>query len=261
MTNLQLTRPLAFLDLETTGTNISKDKIVEIAIIKLYPNGKRETYEKKINPELIIPIEISEIHGIYDVDVIDSPKFKELAQEIKEFLHNCDLAGFNSNRFDIPLLDEEFARCNIDINIEDRKLIDVQNIFHKMEQRSLVAAFKFYCNKELKNAHSAMADTSATIDVLEAQIDKYDNLDSNVDFLNSFSSYETKTYDLAKRIAINKDNEYIINFGKHKGKKVSEVFSKEPSYYSWIMSGDFTRNTKKCFKTLWEKEAYKKNGK
>jgi DNA polymerase-3 subunit epsilon len=252
MKNLQLIKPLAFLDLETTGNNIAKDRIVEIAIIKLHPDGKRETYEKKINPELTIPLEISEIHGIYDIDVIDAPKFQEISKEIKEFLYNCDLAGYNSNRFDIPLLDEEFARCDIDINIEDRKLIDVQNIFHKMEQRNLVAALKFYCNKDLKDAHSAMADTLATLDVLNAQIDKYDELYDNVDFLSAFSSFQTKTYDLAQRIAINKDNEYIINFGKHKGKKVIEIFKKEPSYYSWIMSGDFTRNTKKCFKTLWE---------
>jgi len=252
MKNLQLIKPLAFLDLETTGTNIAKDRIVEIAIIKLHPDGKRETYETKINPELFIPIEISEIHGIYDIDVIDSPKFKEIAKDVKDFLDNCDLAGFNSNRFDIPLLDEEFSRCDIDINIEDRKLIDVQNIFHKMEQRNLVAAYKFYCNKDLKNAHSAMADTLATVNVLEAQINKYDELEANVDFLSDLSTFQTKTYDLAKRIAINKDNEYIINFGKHKGKKVTEVFEKEPSYYAWIMSGDFTRNTKKCFNTLWK---------
>jgi len=249
---LELKRPLAFLDLESTGVNVSKDRIVEIAIIKLLPDQRKEFYDKRVNPCIPIPLVTSEIHGIYDFDVINSPTFSEIAQEINDFIHDCDLAGFNSNKFDIPLLDEEFSRSGIDAKISEKKLIDVQNIFHKMEQRTLVAAFKFYCNKELVNAHNAMADTNATLDVFLAQLNRYDNLEKNVDFLSDFSIMGSKTMDYANRIAISSNNEYLINFGKHKGKKVFEVFSKEPSYYSWIMSGDFTSNTKKCFKKLWD---------
>ncbi len=249
---LKLNRPLAFIDLETTGVNVSKDRIVEIAIIKLNIDGSREHYEKRINPGIPIPIESSEIHGIYDVDVIESLKFSDIAEEIKDFINNCDLAGFNSNKFDIPLLEEEYARCGLDSNLYDKQLIDVQNIFHKMEQRTLSAAYKFYCNKDLENAHNAMADTQATLDVFLAQLNKYETLENNVAFLSEFSIMGQKTFDFANRIAITKNNEYLINFGKHKGKKVTDVFNKEPSYYSWIMSGDFTNNTKKCFKKLWE---------
>ncbi len=249
--NLKLEKPLAFLDLETTGVNVSKDKIVEIAIIKINPDSSKEEYNKRINPEIPIPIETSEIHGIYDFDVINSPNFKAVSIEIEDFIKGCDLGGFNSNKFDIPLLVEEFYRCNIDIKIEERKLIDVQNIFHKMEQRTLVAAYQFYCNKDLTNAHSALADTAATLDVFMAQLEKYESLENNIDFLHDFSIQGLKTLDFAKRIAIDKDNNYLINFGKHKGKKVSDVFKSEPSYYSWIQSGDFTTNTKLCFKKIW----------
>ena len=249
--NLKLEKPLAFLDLETTGVNVSKDKIVEIAIIKINPDSSKEEYNKRINPEIPIPIETSEIHGIYDFDVINSPNFKAVSIEIEDFIKGCDLGGFNSNKFDIPLLVEEFYRCNIDIKIEERKLIDVQNIFHKMEQRTLVAAYQFYCNKDLTNAHSALADTAATLDVFMAQLEKYESLENNIDFLHDFSIQGLKTLDFAKRIAIDKDNNYLINFGKHKGKKVADVFKSEPSYYSWIQSGDFTTNTKLCFKKIW----------
>ncbi|MDG2370791.1 MAG: 3'-5' exonuclease [Flavobacteriales bacterium] len=249
--NLKLEKPLAFLDLETTGVNVSKDKIVEIAIIKINPDSSKEEYNKRINPEIPIPIETSEIHGIYDFDVINSPNFKAVSSEIEDFIKGCDLGGFNSNKFDIPLLVEEFYRCNIDIKIEERKLIDVQNIFHKMEQRTLVAAYQFYCNKDLTNAHSALADTAATLAVFMAQLEKYESLENNIDFLHDFSIQGLKTLDFAKRIAIDKDNNYLINFGKHKGKKVIDVFKSEPSYYSWIQSGDFTTNTKLCFKKIW----------
>ena len=249
---LELERPLAFLDLETTGINVSKDRIVEIAIIKLFPDQKKEMYEKRVNPEIPIPLATSEIHGIYDFDVMNAPTFKEIAQDVNEFIKDCDLAGFNSNKFDIPLLDEEFSRCGIDANISNKKLIDVQNIFHKMEQRTLAAAYQFYCKKEIENAHSAMADTNATLEVFIAQLEKYENLENNVEFLSNFSIMGNKTMDFANRIAFNEKNEAIINFGKHKGKKVFVVFNQEPSYYSWIMSGDFTQNTKKCFQKLWE---------
>ena len=255
---IKLERPLAFLDLETTGVNVSKDKIVEIAIIKINTDSSKEEYNKRINPEIPIPIETSEIHGIYDFDVINSPTFKTVAKEIESFIMGCDLGGFNSNKFDIPLLAEEFYRCTIDIKIEERKLIDVQNIFHKMEQRTLVAAYQFYCNKDLTNAHSALADTAATLDVFMAQLEKYEDLKKDVDFLHEFSIQGLKTLDFAKRIAIDKNNNYLINFGKHKGKKVTEVFKNEPSYYSWIQSGDFTTNTKMCFKRIWEEFKTKK---
>ena len=249
--NIKLEKPLAFLDLETTGVNVSKDKIVEIAIIKISPDNSRAEYVKRINPGIPIPLETSEIHGIYDFDVINAPTFSAVAKEIEQFIKGCDLGGFNSNKFDIPLLVEEFYRCEIDIDIQSRKLIDVQNIFHKMEQRTLVAAYQFYCNKELNNAHSALADTAATLDVFLAQLDKYENLEKDMDFLHEFSIQGLKTMDFAKRIAIDKDNNYLINFGKHKGKKVVDVFKKEPSYYSWILSGDFTTNTKNCFTEIW----------
>ena len=253
---LELKKPLAFLDLETTGINVSKDRIVEIAIIKLLPDQKKEFYEKRVNPGIPIPLVTSEIHGIYDFDVMNSPTFGEISEEVNEFIKDCDLAGFNSNKFDIPLLDEEFSRYGIDAKIADKKLIDVQNIFHKMEQRTLAAAYQFYCNKEIENAHNAMADTSATLDVFMAQLKKYNNLENNVEFLSEFSIMGNKTMDFANRIAFNKNNEPLINFGKHKGKKVFDVFAQEPSYYSWIMSGDFTLNTKNCFKKLWEKYKY-----
>ena len=254
---LELKRPLAFLDLETTGINVSKDRIVEIAIIKLFPNQKKEYYEKRVNPEIPIPLFTSEIHGIYDFDVINCPTFKEIAHEINEFIKDCDLAGFNSNKFDIPLLYEEFSRSGIKAMISDKKLIDVQNIFHKMEQRTLSAAYQFYCNKKIENAHNAMADTDATLEVFLAQLEKYDTLENNVDFLSEFSIMGNKTMDFANRIAINDKDEHLINFGKHKGKKVFDVFAQEPSYYSWIMSGDFTQNTKNCFEKLWNDYKHK----
>ncbi len=250
--NLQLNRPLAFFDLETTGINISQDRIVEIAIVKVHPDGNRESYSKKVNPTIPIPLEVSEIHGIYDLDIIDAPTFADLAQEVKEFIADCDLAGYNSNRFDIPVLVEEFLRVGIDPEMENRKFIDVQNIFHKMEQRTLVAAYKFYCQKDLSNAHSAEADTMATIDVLEAQLGKYQELEKDVNYLSDFTQMGVKTLDFAKRIGLNKDGEPIFNFGKNKGRLVSEVFKREPGYYTWIMKGDFSLDTKNKFKKIHE---------
>jgi len=250
--NLQLTKPLAFFDLETTGTTIGKDRIVEIAIIKILPDGSREQFVKRINPEIPIPLNISEIHGIYDFDVINEPKFEEIAEDIKDFIAGCDLAGFNSNRFDVPFLYEEFYRIGIDPNEEGRKMVDVQNIFHKMEQRTLSAAYKFYCDKNLENAHSALADTEATLDVLLAQVDRYEDLDGSIDFLSEFSVQTPKTLDFARRIAIDENNTPIINFGKHKGKSVVEVLKNDKGYYNWIINGDFPNDTKMHFKKIKE---------
>lgn len=250
--NIQLKKPLAFFDLETTGTTIGKDRIVEIAIIKLLEDGTKEQYVQRINPEIPIPLVISEIHGIYDFDIKDAPKFEEVAEEIKSFIKGCDLAGYNSNRFDVPFLYEEFYRVGIDPNEEGRKLVDVQNIFHKMEQRTLAAAYKFYCNKEIINAHSALADTEATFDVLIAQLDKYNELENNIDFLSEFSEQTPKTLDFARRIAINEDNIPVFNFGKHKGRSVVDVLKKDKGYYSWIMNGDFPNDTKMHIKKIKE---------
>lgn len=253
--NLNLERPLAFFDLETTGINIATDRIVEIAIVKVHPDNSRETYTKRINPGIPIPLEISEIHGIYDIDLIDSPKFADVAGEIKDFLEGADLAGYNSNRFDIPVIVEEMLRVNIDLEIEKRKLVDVQNVFHKMEKRTLEAAYKFYCDKELVNAHSAEADTIATLEVMEAQLDRYASLENNIDFLEEFSTMGVKTYDFAKRIAFDDNDDPIFNFGKHKGRTVKSVFTKEPAYFKWIMKGDFSRDTKNKFKKIKEEMA------
>lgn len=250
--NLQLSRPLAFFDLETTGTNTAKDRIVEIAIIKLNPDGSKESYSKKVNPEMPIPIVVSEIHGIYDVDIIDCPTFKDIAEEVKTFITDADLAGFNSNRFDIPLLVEEMLRSGIDAEFDKKKFVDIQNVFHKMEQRTLVAAYKFYCNKDLTNAHSAEADTLATLEVLEAQIGKYDNIQGDVDFLSEFTTMGTRTLDFSKRIAINEEGVPVFNFGKHKGIPVVDIFKKEPGYFNWLMKGDFTLDTKNKFRKIKE---------
>ena len=256
--NLQLKKPLIILDLEATGDHIVKDRIVEIAMIKIYPDGKQEKYEKRINPNKPIPVEISEIHGIYDFDVLNSPSFKDLANEIKTFIGDSDLGGFNSNKFDIPMLEEEFIRAGISSGFIEKKLIDVQNIFHKMEKRTLTAAYKFYCNKNLENAHSAMHDAQATLDVFLAQIDRYKELENNIEYLSEFSKAGNKALDYANRISLNKDNQPIINFGKHKGNLVKEVFENEPGYYSWIMKGDFSANTKFCFQKIWNELKEKK---
>jgi DNA polymerase-3 subunit epsilon len=240
---LNLKRPLVFIDLEATGLNVGSDRIVEIALLKIQPNGNSESKVYKVNPTIPIPDETSKIHGIYDNDVKDCPTFCVLSRELNAFMGGCDLAGYNSNKFDIPMLIEEFTRCNVLFDISTRKLIDVQNIFHKMEQRTLSAAYQFYCKKNLVNAHSAEADTTATFEILEAQLDRYESLKNDIDFLSELSSI-SKNVDLAGRIVFNEKGEEVFNFGKYKGRKVQEIFSVEPSYYDWMMKGDFASNTK-----------------
>ena len=244
--NLKLTRPLAFFDLETTGTNVATDRIVEICILKVNPDASKETISMRINPEIPIPIETSEIHGIYDIDIADAPVFSEVAQKIKDFIGDADLAGYNSNKFDVPLLVEEFLRTDVHFDMESRKFVDVQNIFHKKEQRTLVAAYQFYCSKELDNAHDAMADTTATWEVFEKQIERYGNLKPNIDFLSEFSKAgKLKNADFAGRLAYNEKDEMVYNFGKHSGKTIKEISNSEPGYYGWMLEADFPRYTKK----------------
>jgi len=249
--NLELTKPLAFFDLETTGLNIASDRIVEISIVKLMPNGDKEIKTKLINPTIPISKESVGIHGITEEKVKDKATFKEVASELNDFIAGCDLAGYNSNRFDIPLIAEEFLRAGIDFDVKSRNLVDVQNIFHKMEQRTLVAAYKFYCSKDLTEAHSAEADTTATYEILEAQIAKYTDIKGDTDFLSEFSQM-TKNVDLLGRFVYNEDNIAVFNFGKHKGKAVTEVLKKEPGYFSWMMNGDFPLYTKKVLKEIKE---------
>ena len=241
---LNLKNPIVFFDLETTGTNINTDRIVEICYLKVYPNGNEEAKTLRINPEMHIPEASSAVHGIYDADVADCPTFKEVAKNIARDIEGCDLAGFNSNRFDIPVLAEEFLRAGVDIDMSKRKFVDVQVIFHKMEQRTLSAAYKFYCEKNLEDAHTAEADTRATYEVLKAQLDRYPELQNDVQYLADFSA-RGETADYAGRIAYNDKGQEIFAFGKHKGRVVSEVFAEEPSYYSWMMNGDFPLYTKK----------------
>jgi DNA polymerase-3 subunit epsilon len=241
---LKLNKPLCFFDLETTGTDISKDRIVEIAILKLFPDGSQEKMEARANPEMPIPEEASAVHGITNEMIANEPTFKEQSNKIYEFIKGCDLAGFNSDRFDIPLLVEELLRAEIEFDFKNTKTIDVQTIFHKMEARTLVAALKFYCNQELTDAHSAHADTQATHDVLLAQLDRYQDLEPTVDFLNEFST-RRKTADFAGFVVYDKTGEMCFGFGKHKGKKVTEVLEKEPGYFGWVLNADFPRYTKK----------------
>lgn len=251
---LNIQKPLAIFDLETTGLDISVDRIVEIAILKVNPDGKEEKYEKRINPEMNISEESTAIHGISNEDVKDCPTFSELADEIAKFIGEADLAGFNSNKFDIPLLAEEFLRVNHSFKTGNRMFIDVQNIFHKMEQRTLVAAYKFYCDKDLTNAHSADADVIATYEVLKAQIERYEEVENNVKFLAEFSTQnKNKILDFAGRIAQNEKGEAIYNFGKHKGKTIAEIAESEPGYYGWMLNGNFPRYTKAVLKQEMEK--------
>lgn len=247
--NLKLKKPIVFFDLETTGVDVAKDRIVEISILKLHPDGKKDMKTRRVNPEIPIPEESSKIHGIYDADVKDEPTFKALAKSLAQFIDNSDLAGYNSNKFDVPLLVEEFLRVGVDFDIEDRKLVDVQNIFHKMEQRTLVAAYKFYCGKDLVDAHSAEADNIATHEVLMSQIERYDELENDISFLAEFSQ-RTNNADLMGRIVYNDEGVEVFNFGKHRGKPVTEILEKEPSYYSWIMDGDFPLYTKKVLTAI-----------
>ncbi|MFT3981518.1 MAG: 3'-5' exonuclease [Ferruginibacter sp.] len=241
---LQLTKPVAFIDLETTGVNLSTDRIVEIAIVKLLPDGTKQTKRKLINPQMPIPASSSDIHGITDEMVKDAPTFKQAANEIKQFLDQCDLGGYNSNRFDIPMLMEEFLRSEMDVDLSDRKMIDVQHIFYQMEPRTLAAAYKFFCSKELVNAHSAEVDINATIEVLAAQIDRYPQLGNTVESVLSLIG-EEKIVDYARRFVFDDKGVEIFNFGKFKGKPVADVLRQEPQYYDWMMKGDFPMHTKK----------------
>lgn len=260
---LKLKRPLAFFDLETTGVLVSNDRIVEVSILKVSPGGKEETLTMKVNPEMPIPAESSMFHGIYDEDVKDLPTFRERAQEIADFIGDADLAGYNSNKFDVPMLMEEFLRAGVDFSLEGRSFVDVQNIFHQMEQRTLKAAYKFYCNENLDNAHTAEADVKATYEVLKAQLSKYEDVEfedkhgavskpvvNDVEALHAFTNL-SKPVDFAGRLVYDADGDPSINFGKHKGKKVVEVFEVEPSYYAWMQNGDFPLYTKKVLEGIW----------
>lgn len=242
--NLKILKPICFFDLETTGVNVSKDRIVEISILKIFPNGNKESKTWLVNPEIPIPLEASNIHGITNDKVKNEPNFKIIAFDVKSMINNCDLAGFNSNKFDIPLLAEELLRSKIDFSLENVLTVDVQNIFHKMEQRTLSAAYKFYCGKSLENAHSSKADTLATFEVLESQIEKYDELKGDIDFLSEFSS-RGKNVDLAGFIKYNEDDVPCFSFGKHKGKTVDYVLDNESGYFGWLLNADFPVYTKK----------------
>ena len=259
---LKLTRPLAFFDIETTGTNIVTDKIVEISILKISADNEKNIITHRVNPGVHIPEEVTAIHGITDEDVKDCPTFSELAVSLNQFLANCDLAGYNSNKFDIPFIVEEFLRAGIDFELKGRRFVDIQNIFHKMEQRTLKAAYKFYCGKELIGAHGAEADTLATYEVLKAQIDKYRDVEfvdqdkntttpiiNDVQALHDFSFY-AHFADFVGHIVYNKSKVEIFNFGKHKGKPVEEIFRIEPSYYDWMMKSDFPLFTKKLITAI-----------
>lgn len=240
---LSLSRPIAFIDLETTGVSLSNDRIVEIAIIKISPDGSRQVKRKLINPEMPIPKESSDIHGITDDMVKDAVTFKQAGNEIKMFIENCDMGGYNSNRFDIPILMEEFLRAGMDVDLSTRKMIDVQHIFYTMEPRTLTAAYKFFCEKELVDAHSAEADVDATIDVLMAQLKKYTQLGDSVESILSVIG-EDKIVDYARRFSFNDKGVEVFNFGKHKGRAVRDVLKAEPQYYDWMMRGDFPLHTK-----------------
>src|SRR5258708_7049072 len=268
---LNLKRPLAFFDLEATGTNIGIDRIVEISIIKLNQDGSEDVKTWRVNPEMQIPIESSLIHGIYDEHIKDELTFKALAEAVAEFIGESDLAGYNSNKFDIPMLMEEFLRAGVLFDLENRHFVDVQNIFHQMEQRTLKAAYQFYCNKAIINAHSAEADTRATMEVLLAQIEKYADTEwedkkgnrskpviNDIEALHQFTNLN-RPVDFAGRLAFNEAGEEVFNFGKHKGKKVEDVFAIEPSYYSWMMQGDFPLYTKRKLEEIYNRWNTKRN--
>ena len=250
--NLKLSKPIVFFDLETTGINIATDKIVEISILKVFPNGNKESKTWLVNPEMEIPKESSEIHGITNEKVVAEPTFKELADKVNEMIGDADLAGFNSNRFDIPLLAEELMRAGIDFDMKNRKAIDVQVIFHKKEQRTLGAGYQFYCGKELEGAHGAEADTNATYEILLAQLDKYPDLENSVDALSEFSTHGERA-DFAGFILMNDEKQEIFSFGKYKGRTVEEVFIENPGYNNWIQNADFPLYTKKVLREIKER--------
>lgn len=246
---LNLKNPIVFFDLETTGTNISNDRIVEIAYLKVYPNGNEESKRYRVNPGIHIPEQATAVHHITDADVADCPTFHQLAQQIANDFKGCDIAGFNSNLFDVPLLAEELLRAGVDADFSNRKFVDVQVIYHKMEKRTLEAAYQFYCNATLEDAHSADADTRATYEVLKAQLDRYPALENSVDFLSQFTTYN-RNVDYAGRFVYDDNGVEIFNFGKHKGKPVEVVLRNEPSYYSWMMDGDFPLYTKRVLTAI-----------
>jgi len=252
MHKLKLTKPIVFFDIESTGINVVTDRVVEISFLKVFPDGEEEVKTMRINPTIPIPAQTTEIHGIKDEDVANEPPFKDRAIEIASFLKGCDLGGYNSNKFDIPMLAEEFARAKVEIDLKKMKFIDVQVIFFKMEPRTLTAAYRLFCDKSLENAHSAEADVRATWEVLQAQMEKYDSLSDTVAGLSEFSA-SSKFADFAGRIIYDKNSVELFNFGKHKGKKVIDIFSKEPSYYSWMMNGDFPEYTKRVITRIYLK--------
>ncbi|PSL46587.1 DNA polymerase-3 subunit epsilon [Chitinophaga niastensis] len=256
MPSLLLKRPLAVIDLETTGTNVASDRIIEIAIIKVFPDKTTQSKVKRINPGMAIPAGSTAIHGIKDEDVKDAPTFKQAAHELKQFMENCDLAGYNSNRFDIPLLVEEFLRAEIEFDVSKRKFVDVQRIFHLMEKRTLGAAYKFYCDKQLENAHSAEADALATYEILEAQLGRYDQLQVDIDSLADFTK-EEDYIDFARRLVMQGGQE-VFNFGKYKGRPVRDVLKAEPQYYDWMMKADFPLNTKQKLSEIFHNMMLKK---
>jgi DNA polymerase-3 subunit epsilon len=241
---LNLKNPIVFFDLETTGVDTSRDRIVEISTVKVFPNGNKEVKTRRLNPEMHIPEEATAVHGITDEDVANEPPFRAIAKSLAAYLEGCDFGGFNSNKFDVPVLMEEFLRAGVNVDFKNRKFIDVQNIFHKMEQRTLEAAYRFYCDKTLENAHSAEADTMATYEVLMAQLDRYPELQNDVSYLADFSA-RGQSADYAGRILYDDKGVEVFGFGKYKGRSVAEVFREEPSYYSWMMNGDFPLYTKK----------------
>ena len=259
---LQLKKPIVFFDLETTGVKVAVDRIVEISILKIFPNGNKESKTWLVNPTVPIPEETTLIHGITNEKVVNEPTFSELSKEIHQLIENCDLAGFNSNKFDIPLLAEEFLRAGIEFNMKNRKAIDIQNIFHKLEQRTLIAAYKFYCDKDLTNAHSAKADTNATYEILLAQLDKYSELENNIDFLSDFSERGGKFADLAGFIRYNQKGEEVLSFGKYRDITLKQIWNDNPGYFSWIKQADFplyTKNIMNNFATKMKLEKKFKN--
>lgn len=246
---LNLKNPIIFFDLETTGLDIANDRIIEIAYIKVYPNGDEESFTYRINPERPIPAESTAVHGITDEDVKDCPTFKEKAKKIAADFKGCDLAGYNSARFDLPMLAEEFLRADVDIDLSTRKMIDVQTIFHKKEQRTLSAAYKFYCQQDLVDAHAAMADTKATYEILQSQLDRYPDLQNDMAYLADYTC-TSKYVDFAGRIVYNEKGVEVINFGKYKGQPVVDVLKNDPGYYGWILQADFPLTTKQAFTRL-----------
>lgn len=255
---LQLTKPLAFIDLETTGVNLGTDRIVEIAIVKILPDGNRTTKRKLIHPGMPIPKASTEVHGITDEMVKDAPTFKQAAQELKQVLDGCDLAGYNSNRFDIPMLVEEFLRAEVEFDMKGRRMLDVQQIFYKMEPRTLSAAYQFYCGKALDGAHSATIDATATFEVLESQLQRYESLGTTLDSILK-SVGEEPIVDFARRF-IWENGVEVFNFGKFKGRPVADVLKSEPQYYDWMMKGDFPQHTKQKLTEIYTRTLLKKNG-